>query len=208
MIHLYAFVDGLHRLPGIRGAGGEPLAARPLPGLTAVVGEPDSPLPPTTETAIAHGTVVEALREHADAVLPVRLGRPFADAAALHAAVQPQLPALRDRLTRLRGCVELGVRIATTDSEEQVDGATYLRRRAAVSAARAALADELHAAVRPYALDRRVDDSASFQAAYLVRRADVDAFAQQVDRLGGRHPEAAVVCTGPWAPYSFAEGCE
>lgn len=206
MIHLYAFVDGLRRLPAVRGAAAEPLVARPLPGLTAVVGEPDSPLPATTETAIAHGAVVEALREHADAVLPVRLGVPFADAAAFHAAVQPQLPALRERLMRLRGCVELGVRIATPDADESRDGTTYLRRRAAASAARAALAEELHAAVRPYALERRVDDSTTFRGAYLVRRADVDVFARQVDRFGGRHPEAAVVCTGPWAPYSFAEG--
>jgi hypothetical protein len=206
VIHLYAFVDGLHNLPGIRGAAGEPLIARPLPGLTAVVGEPDSPLATTTETAIAHGAVVEALREHAEAVLPVRLAGPFADAAAFHAAVQPQLPALRERLMRLRGCVELGVRIATPDPEESRDGATYLRRRAAVSAARATLAEELHTAVRPYALERRVDDSTTFQGAYLVRRGDVEAFARQVDRLGGRHPEAAVICTGPWAPYSFAEG--
>jgi len=204
MIHLYAFVDGLDGLPALTGAGGEPLAARPLPGLTAVVGELDSALPATSEAAIAHGTVVESLCDHAAAVLPVRFGGSFADTAAFHAAVQPHVAALRDRLTRLHGCVEVGVRIAVAERAEPVPGAAYLRRRAAETAARAALADELHAGVRPYVLDRRVDEGAPFRGAYLVRRADVEAFARQVDRFARQHPDAAVVCTGPWAPYSFA----
>jgi hypothetical protein len=43
------------------------------------------------------------------------------------------------------------------------------------------------------------------ESAYLVPRASVAAVRGLVDRFAAEHPEATVVCTGPWAPYSFAE---
>jgi hypothetical protein len=208
VIHLYAFVDGLRDLPLLDGAGGETLEARPLGFITAVVGRVDTALPATAATALAHGNVVEALGECAAAVLPARLGRPFADHAELVEATQPRLPALRERLLRVRGCVELGVRVAASERSEpdgDGDGAFYLRRRAAEQAAHAELRAELDAALRPHTVEHRADDGGAVRAAYLVRRADVAAFAREVDRFAERHPGLAVVCTGPWAPYSFVE---
>jgi hypothetical protein len=44
------------------------------------------------------------------------------------------------------------------------------------------------------------------RAAYLVDRDAVGGFTARVDALQREHPELAVLCTGPWPPYSFAEG--
>ena len=41
---------------------------------------------------------------------------------------------------------------------------------------------------------------------YLVRTPDVQRFSGEVSRLALAHPELALSCTGPWAPYSFVEG--
>jgi hypothetical protein len=41
------------------------------------------------------------------------------------------------------------------------------------------------------------------RAAYLVDRGAVEEFVAAVRRLQHRHPELAVVCTGPWPPFSF-----
>lgn len=210
MIHLYAFVDELDRMPARRGATGEELAAQNLGTITAIVGEVAEPLPATTESAVAHDVVVESLLEHATAVLPARLGQPFADRAALAAATSGNLPALSRTLERVRGCVELGIRISgeeETPTERAADGTTYMRRLAAASASRQVLADEVQTLLRPCAVESRIDvraPGALFRGAYLVRRDAAGEFARRAAQLTERHPELAVVCTGPWAPYSFA----
>jgi hypothetical protein len=38
-----------------------------------------------------------------------------------------------------------------------------------------------------------------------VRSLEIDAFAREVDSLAKRFPDASIVCTGPWAPSSFAQ---
>jgi gas vesicle protein GvpL/GvpF len=212
MIHLYAFVDELDPAPALRGAATEPLDTHGFDGVIAVIGELAEPLPETTETAVAHGLVIESLRDHAAAVLPARLTRPFADRAALVAATQQSVPSLRRRLRCVRGCVELGLRVtarAADAAEPPTDGTAYMQRLAAAESVRRALADEAHALLRPHALDCRVqtpaDPATVYRAAYLVRRDAAAGFARRAARLGERHPELALACTGPWAPYSFAE---
>jgi len=41
-------------------------------------------------------------------------------------------------------------------------------------------------------------------ACYLVERDRVDEFARSVETYASAHPELSLVCTGPWAPASFA----
>jgi hypothetical protein len=43
------------------------------------------------------------------------------------------------------------------------------------------------------------------RAAYLVERARVPAVVETVRDLQREHGELALLCTGPWPPYSFAE---
>ena len=40
---------------------------------------------------------------------------------------------------------------------------------------------------------------------YLVPDPELDRFKRVVSRLAVEHPELAIVCTGPWPPYSFVD---
>jgi hypothetical protein len=184
VIHLYAFVQGLRGLDaGVR--------AHPLGSVVAVVG-PEEPDP------LRHGLVVEGLLDRAEAVLPVRFGERFADGEALAAAVTPRIEALERQLGHVAGCVEVGVRIVPRPRPETAeDGAGYMRTRLLEQVA----ADELH---RELATRARDSVRTSHDAGYLVARADVGGFSRAVEQLLESNPAVDVLCTGPWAPYSFA----
>lgn len=211
MIHLYAFVDGLRSLPERSGVAGEVLERRSFGEIDAVVGTLDAPVAESVASAVAHGLIAQDLLDRADAVLPARFGRPFADDAALVEATMARLPELRARLTEVSGCVELAVRIGApvTTRPASSDGASYLRNLAAATVERDSRIADAHGALAVQALDSRVEPltrgESLFRAAYLVRRRDVDAFARDVDRLADHFPDASIVCTGPWAPSSFAQ---
>lgn len=184
MIHLFAFVRGLRDLE-------EGLEARPLGNLTAVTGA-DEPDP------LRHGLVVEGLLERADAVLPVRFGERFETEDELVTAVAPRLEALERRLDHVAGCVEIGVRVVPRRKQpDRDDGAAYMRARLREQLA----ADEVHRALAAQARD---SVQTSRDAGYLVARPDLGAFSSAVERLLETQPALDVLCTGPWAPYTFA----
>lgn len=184
MIYLYAFVRGLRELES-------GLEARPFGALMAVTGE-EEPDP------LRFGLVVERLRESADSVLPVRFGERFANEEELSGAVAPRFEALEHRLAHVAGCVEVGVRIVpTVGAEDAADGTGYMAARLREQRA----VEEIHKALSAEARDSVRTDR---DAGYLLERAEVDRFSLAVAGLLESHPTLDVVCTGPWAPYSFA----
>src|SRR5207245_8743278 len=96
------------------------------------------------------------------------------------------------------GCVEVGVRIVPLrETLDARDGAAYMRARLEEERA----AEDMHRALTAEARDSvRTNDDAG----YLVSRAEVEAFTAAGERLLESHPAVDLVCTGPWAPYSFA----
>lgn len=199
MIRLYAFVGGLHGLlPDGLGAVG-------LDSILAIVG-------PDVDDPAAQGTAVQSLLEVADAVLPARYGERFGDVQALIDAATPKVPELTERLAGVDGCVELVVRASRPDRGDERragDGAAYMRTRLRRVTSDAAVAAALDALLRPHArcvavsetvLSRLVHD-----ASYLVERPAVDTFAACLRGYAAAHPELSLVCSGPWAPATFAE---
>jgi len=209
VIHLYAIVRGLAALPDRAGIGGAQLDAKAVDDVVAVTSIlSDEPEP--ADGAVAHGLVVEALVDVADAVVPVRYGARFPDAAALVATVSGQLPALRERLASVEGCVELSVRLLASDDAPTVatDGTAYMQERLHAVRATEQLADAVHEPLarraRASVRHRRLDRAVVHDGCYLVERQRTDAFRSLVEAFGTDHPEVTVVCTGPWAPYNFA----
>jgi Gas vesicle synthesis protein GvpL/GvpF len=208
VIHLYAFTGAEAALPELAGIGGAPVEGRAFGAVAAVVGSVAAP-PDASRDAVRHGLVTEALVESVDAVLPARFGEAFRDESALAAAVEPQLGVLAGALARVSGCVEVGVRILREQEVDApaADGSGYMRARlaavagdeAAVAALHRTLSARAQASVAPTVSSR----NARLDAAYLVRRTDVDEFGRAVRRYADEHPGVAVLCTGPWAPYSF-----
>lgn len=205
MIRLVAVVDGLEGLPPMDG-----LERRQVEGVEVVVAHEAAPpsAEVSREAVLRHAQVVEELMHRSAAILPAQLGRAFRDDEELADAVRAEAPRLARRLDRVRGCVEFGLRAITAEPEPPGagTGAEYMRARLEQVQREDRLVERLHEPLarlaRATTLHRR---SGELSAAYLVARADVPAFeaaASKAERADG----ATVVCTGPWPPYSFAEG--
>jgi gas vesicle protein GvpL/GvpF len=210
VIELYAITDDPGPpLPDVAG-----LRLVRFDGLAAVC-TPASEAELSPETLWRHEDVVEALMEDRD-LLPVRYGTRLDDEAAVARAMEGRRDELAAALKRVRGAVELSVRVMAAGGApapsppqpaERTSGAEYLRLRAEAEASR----DEAARALNdPLAVLARESAQAQphppelFRAAYLVERGAIDSFVAEVGRLQGESPDLAILCTGPWPPYSFA----
>jgi hypothetical protein len=216
VIHLYGLVQDLDELPARTGVDGAVLERRRIAGLDLVVSQSAGELSEVTEEALlTHAGVVEELMARSRAVLPARFGLAFTSEQNLEDAVETKAPLLAQGLTRVRGCVEFGLRVVGGEPRREpstgLSGGEYMRARLAEATERDRLSEELH---RPLARLSRT--SARFggasgdllHAAYLVPVENVGAFRDQLSRLEAAHSRLTMVCTGPWPPYSFAEGPE
>ena len=212
MIHLYGLVQELEELPSLFGIDGAPLERWRTDDFDLVVSRSTGQVSEISEEAVlAHANVVEELMGLSRAVLPARFGRAFTSDEELWDAVRAKASGLERGLTRVRDCVEFGLRVLARD-RPQADlqgssGREYMRARLAEAAERARLSEELHEPLA--ALSRAsirfagaADDL--LHAAYLVREANAGAFRERVRALETIHPSLVLVCTGPWPPYTFA----
>ncbi|MFI9389649.1 GvpL/GvpF family gas vesicle protein [Streptomyces bauhiniae] len=185
-----------------------------------------------TAVARAHHGVVEAVSAHTT-VLPLRLATVYLDDTRAREVLDSGSELFTDRLARLSGHVEWGVKVyvdpsaapetpAAPADAELSPGRSYLRGRrqqqrhrdTAHQAAQRA-AEGIEAAGRAYASERarhRVQQGALAEAAgenvvndaYLVPLEQGEAFRAEVRRAADGLAGVRVEITGPWAPYSFA----
>jgi hypothetical protein len=209
VLYVYAFVAAPATLPDVSGIDDALLRSERVGELTAVVSEHEARFEVSETAILAHARVVEALAAANEAVLPARFGAMHRDAAALREAVADR-GELVDALARVRGCVELGLRVLAVPSSpsEASSGAAYMRARLDHRRELERLANELHAPLAGLAREATLSVGTTprllLTAAYLVERGQVEAFQRQLDALQSRHPDVGIVCTGPWPPYSFA----
>ena len=216
MIHLYAIAEGLGELPAVEGIDGAQVRTRALDGLELVVSEHDgAQLEPTEAAVLAHARVVDALAASSSALLPARFTRTFPDEAALDSAVRGRIDDLRLGLSRVRGQVELGLRVigeSPDKADEAPSGRAYMQARLDEVARTERLAIELHEPLAALASGSTHSITARprllLSGAYLVATADVERFRDQVAELEREHAELTFVCTGPWPAYSFASAAE
>jgi hypothetical protein len=197
------------------------LAQAPLEGvshagvLAAVTRHEHAPREPAPDALWTHERVVERLMAER-AVLPMRFGSTFPDDAALRTALSGRLDRLVAALDRVRGRVELGVRvIATGDGDvtapdpPPASGRDYVLAKLARGRRSARLADTVHKPLAALAVaarrQRTREPGEVLRAAYLVDNRELGAFRAAVDRLARERPDLALLCTGPWPPYAFVE---
>ena len=210
MIDLYAVTDDpAPPLPDVAG-----LSAVASHGLALVCG-PAAGDELTPDVLWRHEEVVEALMEDRD-LLPVRFGTRVHDETAAARALGERHRELAEALEKVRGAVELSLRVRgerrrdDSESDETVtSGAAYLRARARAVEAQEDVRRTVH---RPLAAIARAsrqlparEPTELLRAAYLVDRGAVSVFTDDVARLQQAHPELRLLCTGPWPPYSFSE---
>jgi hypothetical protein len=213
VIWVYAVCERAElQLPPVRGLAGASLEGIAGGQLLAVVSRHERmPEEPPLDALWGHERVIEALMAER-AVLPMRFGTRLRDADAVQAALAARRELLLDALDRVRGRVELAVRAigseadtAPSSAPAATSGREYLRARIRSSRSGASLHEPL-AAVAVAA--RRWPERAPgelLRASYLVEQPAVSQFRSTVQRLQREHPEAALLCTGPWPAYSFME---
>lgn len=179
------------------------------------------PLPAPLESVEAHGLAAvcapaeerhvsaEALWRHEEALdglmgerdlLPVRYGTCLENTAAAARALEEHHDEWQAALERVRGAVELSLRVMG-EAAEPSSGTEYLRGRAEVRALQAPLEDMARACVRRPA--RAAGEL--LRAAYLLDPERLDGFVERVAALQAQNPRLSLLCTGPWPPYSFVE---
>jgi hypothetical protein len=199
VIELVAITDATSEPP-------PPLRAVRSGGLWAICAPAAADEHPTAEDLWRHEALLEELMEERD-LLPVRFGTRLPDQAAARDALEVRHGELTAALERVRGAVELALRV---EAREPVTvppaggtGRDYLAAKAATRRTAAALHAPLAAISRASALRPGRE---LLRAAYLVDRGAVDAFVSLVGDLQRAHEDTlALVCTGPWPPFSFAE---
>jgi hypothetical protein len=206
------------------GLAGAPLEGVREGGLLAVISRhADLPEMRTVDALWAHEHVVERLMAER-AVLPMRFGSQLPGEAALRRALATRHDELLSVLDGVRGRVELAVRAVCADGAERVDvpvpvvaggvvghdtGREYVCAKLELRNRAEAAGAALHAPLAALAVaeSRRPGRGPGelLRASYLVERPVVAEFRALARRLQREHPDAAVLCTGPWPPYSFVE---
>src|SRR5205085_168678 len=133
VIYLYAVAEALASAPEGPGLEDTPLELLEAGGLTAVHSAHASlELSPEPDALWRHERVVEEVMRLAT-VLPARFGTTFPDTESLAAALSGQGPRLLEQLERVRGCVELAVRVRLPEAEgrDSQDGGSYVQAKLA-----------------------------------------------------------------------------
>jgi hypothetical protein len=183
-----------------------------------------------------HEKVVEALMSDR-AVLPVRFGTLLPSRQGVGDMLCRAYDSLVEDIVRVRGQVEIGVRFLTAidlDAEAGVSaerhiepvkmhgmgpGSVHLlaklakeRERRNRQRAKLSLVREAYELLASHANASRLDDEPEDRngasAAFLVPRDTWILFRDIVSHVANAHPELALLCTGPWPPYSFVSAGE
>jgi hypothetical protein len=161
---------------------------------------------------VNHEPVLEAIMARG-AVLPLRFGTQLAREEELEAVLAARRDELLRSLERVRGKVELGVRIIPQrplvpgTSGPEPTGRGYLLARVRAHRRREEATREVHTVLAALSAASCVRPAerppAIFVAAYLVDSDRVSEFRLEADQLAGAQPSAQLVVSGPWPPYSF-----
>ncbi|MDR3473958.1 MAG: GvpL/GvpF family gas vesicle protein [Devosia sp.] len=231
MIYVYAITDQpdepLPQQPGLDDAQLAQLAWRDIGAVVSM--HEASHWTASPEAVWRHEQVVEALMERR-AVLPARFGTLFPTSRQLTERLSETYPGLARDLDLVRGQVEIGLRfsprepdrpgLATTgdprrtENADPVSGTAYLLAKVASERAQRSrreqeqdIARKFYATLAASATAGRLDapsaDHPGASAAFLVPRDGVASFRAVIGQLASSHPELAMLCTGPWPPYSF-----
>lgn len=215
MIWLYALTnDSTRPLPTLIGQDGKQLEQTRVDGIAAVWSSwmQEAAIPSDTDSLWHQQAVLEALMEDRT-LLPLRYGTVLEDAAALTAVLMARHDEWLTALGRVEGCVEMAVRATVRRCTEVCggpgeSGTGYLTRRKREFEQARELAGRIHRRLAAISTAGEACPGAAadgtFTGSYLVPRGGVDHFGQTVGRLAEEAPDVALVCTGPWPPYSFA----
>ena len=232
MMYVYAITDRPDApLPRQLGLRDEELTQVVWRDLVAVVSPFDgAALSKSADELWRHEEVVEALMGDR-AVLPMRFATLLPSPQHVGDTLCRSYRAFVEDIARVRGQVEIGMRFMNSIETGSTDacpfilsdkgapsgagpGAVYMRAKLAEEQNRESrrqarlrpvreIYDRLASHANAGRLDEKPDDRHGTSAAFLVPRDGMTLFRGIVDEQARAHPELALLCTGPWPPYSF-----
>ena len=233
-LYVYCLGDDLGgaAFEGVAGVGGARVRVLDLGALAAVVSEAGAEEAAVNEENLLAHNRVNAAALAASTPLPCRFGT-LAAAERLAAYVSQNSPALEAALARVRGRVEMSVKLMEKSEvgsrKSEVDaeaglvglkaagaGTAFLlkkrrellgeegaRRRAEEAAAW--LAQGLGELARETAERLSPSDAIFVRAAHLVERARVEEYRKRLRALAAARRDLRLLTSGPWPPYSFSD---
>ena len=192
--YLYAIVERLPTpwRPPPAGVGARPIVVHQVDGLVVIASPLAAPPHGGPRTLTLHHDVVVAAMP-AEAMLPFRFGA-LVPEPELIPWLRAHGPLVRSTLARLRGCVEMNVKLLRLSADGPASG--ELR----------ALGERLVERASVETWRYRASDSAGnvgASVAFLLPVAEVPAFLTRIAPVASHAVGAAVVPTGPWPAYSF-----
>jgi gas vesicle protein GvpL/GvpF len=212
---VYGIVEAAGSDPSGLGLDGQSLRQVVEGPLAAVVSDlPEGPPEATAGAVTDYERTVRGLMD-GGAVLPAQFGSVLDDEGAVRELLRRRRKDLLTRLHRVRGAVEIGLRASwrhgvrvLSDLRPQ-SGTSYLRDRLELRQSARQVASELDPLGALARSSRRAiipRPDLPVLDAYLVDQRRVSEFVALVEQLDDRLDEVELVCTGPWPPYSFADG--
>ena len=222
-IYAYCLTEGIEALPkATRGINGAGVRLFPTENFSVLVSDfAGDALPSNRDDALVHGAVVRSVLDQTTP-LPFRFGTVVTE-DQLRSYVTARLDALHAKFAKIRGRVEMNVRIISDQNvtEEVVaqvaekPGTSFLlqkRREITGSEARAAEAKNVSVwlegvvgqFVREKEFKTNVTNQLILTEAHLVERGAVEAYRLRLKEARSERPELKFLVSGPWPPYSFA----
>ena len=225
-LYVYCLLEGIAQLDQLpQGISNAPVRILPIDDLAVLVSDVDKDaVAVTRETALAHAAVVRSVLDRTTP-LPFRFGTLVSE-EQLRSYLSTRKPALENDLRLVRGCVEMGVKIIWSISnndpheqqlsdEKQGAGARFLeekRREILGDEQRSAQATEisgwLHESIGELIRDEHVavrpSEKLVLTAAHLVERNKIRQYREKIAEARASRPDLHFLMSGPWPPYTFA----
>jgi len=228
-LYVYCLGDELSEgaFEGTTGVGGAPVRLLSLGRLSAAVSDTgEESVAVTEENLLAHNRV-NAAALAGSTPLPFRFGTRAAPERLAEYAASNEA-ALAEALARVRGRVEMGVKLmskaegegreAEGKSEDAAVGrgtAFLLKKRREVLGGEAAklraealaawLAEGVAGLARESSVRFSPSEAIVVRAAHLVERERVEEYRRRLRGLRAARPDLRLLASGPWPPYSFGE---
>lgn len=229
-LYVYCLAEGVDDLAGgsdkpnsVSGIAGAPVRSLKIGNFVVLVSDfAGDVVPVTRENALAHAAVVQSVLD-VTTPLPFRFGALVTE-QQLENYVSSRHEALKSQLERVRGCVEMSVKIIwdrgwaeqpAAISDRDKPGTAFLsekRQQILGGEARTAeakrvaewLESQIHDVVKETRMNANPTEKLIIAAAHLVERDRVQQYRTQVAEARRERPELHFLVSGPWPPYSFA----
>jgi hypothetical protein len=194
------------------GIAASAVRVEPVSGLYAIVSEfPDPSLKTNRENIIAHERVLEKGLEQTTP-LPFRFGT-VVTSDQLRDFVEQYKVVLAADLARVRGCVQMSVKLiatageAVTASNDEGPGSQFLRRKQAnrnvVLAAAKELNRDFSDLLRASEITTHNTPRPMASVGHLVEKLRIAEYRSKLRAASATRTDFAWIQSGPWPPYSF-----